>query len=396
MTLVRIRNRKMKILFLFLIILLIIQSTGCSDKKTDTTLVTNTVVSRLNSPDGSDFLNIYFQDPSKIKAVGIDTISSFTQNGDTATFNGMITLQRTVLPQFSSELIKNETFYPFEEKIKIKFDATVETKDSLFNLLNFGLDHPHILTVANDKQTAEDFFKKNRINSIKKVPALIAKIKEQFNGVSQDARDYLFCLLHERMKQLAKPYEYNVNIGEAKYRAFQSNTKYGFAIDSDEGYSWLIPDYDYLKKEFTGFISDDLMIFVNVFKLEHESSFCGRDAFLSDIISAQERLKRLIQIEDYFKRNNQYLLQIQMEDLFINLFTRLFRTFHQTPVVSSVAEVMGTPVDPELKTVFLEAEKKYPDTFTGAFAREYNKILAKNNYLLTDEVISFLKSKNLI
>ncbi len=65
-------------------------------------------------------------------------------------------------------------------------------------------------------------------------------------------------------------------------------------------------------------------------------------------------------------------------------------------MVSSVSEVMGTAIDPELKAVFLEAEKKYPDTFTGAFAKEYNKILSKNNYLLTEDVVRFLNSKKLI
>lgn len=386
----------MKNLLLYLTVLLIIQSTGCSDKKSNHDAITKAVISQINMTESSNFLNIYFRDPAKVKASSIDTISSFVQKGDTVNFSGMITLQKTVLPNFSSKYINNELFYPFEEKIRRKFEASVETKDTLFQLLFISLDQPHILTVANDKQDADDFFKKNRINSIKKVPALIAKIKEQFNGVSQDARDYLFCLLHERMKQLAKPYEYNVNMGEAKYNSFRSNTKYGFAIDSDEGFSWLIPDYDYLKKEFTDFISDDLMIFVNVFKLEHESSFCGRDAMLSDMITSEERLKRLIQIEDYFKRNNQPLLQNQIEELYINLFVRLFRTYYNSPAGTSLSETKGTPIGDELKGAFLEAEKKYPDTFTGAFAKEYNKILAKNNYLLTDEVISFLASKDLV
>lgn len=386
----------MKNLFLCFTVLLIIQSTGCSDKKSNHDTITKSVISQINNTDSSDFLNIYFRDPAKVKALTVDTISSFVQKGDTAVFSGIITLQKTVYPEFTNKHIRNEVFYPFEEKLGRKFEASVETKDSLYNILYFRLDQPHILTIANDKEDADDFFKKNRINSIKKVPALITKVKEQFNGASQNVKDYLFCLLHERMKKLAKPYEYNVNMGEAKYTSFQSNTKYGFAIDSDEGFSWLVPDYDYLKKEFTNFISDDLMIFVDVFRLEHESSYCGRDAFLSDIITPQERLKRLIEIEDYFKRNKKPLLQDQIEELFINLFTRLFRTFHQTPVVASVSEVKGTPIDPELKAVFLEAEKKYPDTFTGAFAREYNKILVKNNYLFTDEVISFLASKDFV
>lgn len=386
----------MKSLFLCFTVLLIILCTGCSDKKSNHDAITKSVIDQLNNTDSSDFLNIYFQDPSKVKAVGIDTISSFAQNGDTSSFTGMITLQRTVVPNFSSKYINNELFYPFEEKIRRKFEATVETRDTLSKLLNFRLDQPHILTVANDKQNADDFFKKNRINSIKKVPSLIAKIKGQFADATQDSRDYLFCLLHERMKQLAKPYEYNVDMGEARYNSFQSNTKYGFAIDSDEGYSWLVPDYDYLKKEFTGFISDDLMIFVNVFKLEHESSFCGRDAFLSDIIPAGERLKRLIQIEDYFKRNNQYLLQDQIEELYFNLFVRLFRTYYNSPAGTTLSELKGTPIGDELKGAFIEAEKKYPDSFTGAFAKEYNKILARNKYHLTEEVISFLASKNLV
>lgn len=386
----------MKNLFLCFAVLLIIQSTGCSDKKQDHDAIIKSVISQINNTDSSDFLNIYFHDLSMVKVLTIDTISSFVQNGDTTVFSGIITFQKTVYPEFTNKFIRNEVFYPFEEKLRRKFEASVDTKDSLYKILYFNLDHPHILTVANDKENADDYFKKNRINSLKKVPALIAKVKEQFNGASQDSKDYLFCLLHKTMEKLANPYEYNVNMGEAKYASFQSNTKYGFAIDSDEGYSWLVPDYDYLKKEFTDFISDDLMIFINVFKLEHESSFCGRDAFLSDMITPQERLKRLVDIENYFKRNKQPLLQDQIEELYINLFIRLFRTFYNSPVGTSLSEVKGTAIGDELKAVFLEAEKKYPNTYTGAFAKEYNKILAKNNYLLTDDVISFLATKNLV
>ncbi|MBN8547234.1 MAG: hypothetical protein J0L60_13965 [Ignavibacteria bacterium] len=386
----------MKTLFLCFTVLLIIQSTGCSDKKSNHDAITKSVISQINNTDSSDFLNIYFHDPSKIKTLAIDTISSFVQNGDTAVFSGMITLQKTVLPEFSSKFIRNEILYPFEEKIRRKFEASVETKDSLYKILYFRLDQPHILTVANNKQTVDDFFKKNRISSIKKVLDLIAKAKEEFKDASQDERDYLFCLIYQRMKALAKSYKYDASSGDAGWARFESNTRYGYSIGGEEGYSWLEINYEFLSREFSKFISDDLMIFINVFKLQHESQFSGADAYLSDLITPEERLKRLIQIEDYFKRNKQSLLQDEIEALYGNLFTRLFRTFHQTPQVESISQVKGTPIDPKLKPVFLEAEKKYPETFTGAFAKEYNKILVKNNYLLTDEVISFLKSKNLI
>lgn len=386
----------MKNLFLFLLTLIIIQSTGCSDKKSDNDLITKSVISQINTTGGSDFLNIYFQDPAKVKALTIDTISSFVQKGDTAVFSGVITLQKTVLPEFSSKFIRNEVFYPFEEKIRSKFDAAVETKDTLFKLLNFRLDQPHTLTVANDKDNADDFFKKNRINSIKKVPALIAKVKEEFKDASQDEKDYLFCLIHQRMKALAKPYEYDIRLGDAGWARFESNTKYGYSIGGEEGYSWLEVNYEYMKREFTKFISDELMLFIDIFMLESKNSYFGRDAFYSDIIPAEERLKRLIKIEDYFNRNKQPLIQNQIEELYINLFIRLFRIYYNSSAGTSLSEVKGTAIGDELKAVFLEAEKKYPDTFTGAFANEYNKILAKNNYLLTDEVISFLKSKELI
>ncbi len=386
----------MKNLFLCFTVLLIIQCTGCSDKKSNHDAITKSVISQINNTDSSDFLNIYFHDPSNIKVLAIDTISSFVQNGDTAVFSGMITLQKTVVPEFSSKFIRNEILYPFEENMRRKFEASVETKDSLYKILYFRLDQPHILTVANNKQTVDDFFKKNRISSIKKVPDLIAKAKEEFKDASQDERDYLFCLIYQRMKALAKSYKYDASSGDAGWARLESNTRYGYSIGGEEGYSWLEINYEFLSREFSKFISDDLMIFINVFKLQHESQFCGADAYLSDLITPEERLKRLIQIEEYFKRNKQPLLKDEIEGLYINLFTRLFRTFHQTPQVESISQVKGTPIDPKLKPVFLEAEKKYPDTFTGAFAREYNKILAKNNYLLTDEVISFLKSKNLI
>jgi hypothetical protein len=84
-----------------------------------------------------------------------------------------------------------------------------------------------------------------------------------------------------------------------------------------------------------------------------------------------------------------------MEVLFTNLFIRLFRTYNNSAVGPTLSEIKGMAIGDELKAIFLEAEKKYPESFIGAFAKEYNKVLVKNNYLITDEVISFLSSRKI-
>ncbi|MDQ2087532.1 hypothetical protein RBH29_13955 [Herbivorax sp. ANBcel31] len=250
----------------------------------------------------------------------------------------------------------------------------------------------------------DDFL--NLISSEKKPFELIDFMDKEISNVTSEKADNMILALEEVLniyesyyqgeifasdfiKEIGSEFESNEDIvDKAKGTEFESLVEEivngGYKFESREGTVYPIVDYSFLKK-YDSFISDKVADYINI-KSNQSDNPVAMDAAL--VISWDELGERLLEIESYMDKYNDFVRIKQLEGIYYNYMTIYLAGLDNTPAYDYETDEYKDEV---LETIIGIPEMfEFEGTKTADIVKDYLDIIKEDNYVFNQKAKEFI------
>ncbi|WP_077712759.1 hypothetical protein [Desulforamulus ferrireducens] len=168
-------------------------------------------------------------------------------------------------------------------------------------------------------------------------------------------------------------------IQDAELKTFlEKVTKNGYKVETAEGTFFPIIDYEFYEK-FSPYVTADRKDYIEIMSVESQQ-VPAKDAAL--VISWDEVLKRAQNQEKFLTTHKDSVKAAEVKKLYQQYVVYTLYGLNNTPLFSYETNT----IDPEAKKSYLAAVKNPRHSEYLKMLSGYLDLLAKNNYVLTDEV----------
>ena len=287
------------------------------------------------------------------------------------------------------------------------FDGDVSEK---IKSPNYGQDNTRKLNGSKEGKVTESLGAETYnkllelINDGKNPYELIEFVDKEIRNVADDIADDMILALEEVLniyesyyqgeifasnfnREIGSNFESNEDIvDKAKGTEFESLVKEivngGYKFVSQEGSHYPIVDYSFLKK-YDSFISDKVTEYINI-KSKQSDNLVAIDGAL--VISWDEIGERLLELEGYMDKYNDFVRTKQLESMYYNYMAIYLAGLDNTPAYDYVTNEYKDEV---LKKI-TDMSTMHEGTKTADIVRNYLDIIKEDNYVFTQKAKEFI------
>ena len=158
-----------------------------------------------------------------------------------------------------------------------------------------------------------------------------------------------------------------------------------YKIETAEGMFFPIIDYQFYKK-YSSYLTTDMWDYIRIMSVE-SNQVPAKDAAL--VIDWNEVVNRALSQEEFIVQYPGSTKISDIKDLYKKYLTFIFYGLNNSPLFSYDSKIMAT----EARNIYLEVvnRNRYKNSVLLEYLKEYLKLLERNNYKLTDEVMNYRK-----
>lgn len=241
-----------------------------------------------------------------------------------------------------------------------------------------------------------------------KLSEIIGFIDENISLVSEDNVSNMICKLEEiqekKLSDLGEKFYSDSNIQEKMAKAYTSDFDInsidniddkklkdllketrdsGYKVETAEGTFFPIINYEFYKK-YSSYVTPDISEYIDIMSVE-SNQVPLKDAAL--VIDWDEVFKRALRQEEFINEYNESVKIGDIVRLYKNYVTSAIYGANNTPVFDYESKLMVS----KAKDAYLNVAENNGDSILEKSIIDYLDILKKNNYKLTDDVVSYRK-----